>query len=218
MSTASEVAHGIRNGHLSARDVVERQLDRIARFNPALNAVVTRSMRTAHVVVRARPTAPWQTESCGDPSTEFLSPSRTHSILRAFVPSAAIGRSRDAFRSKTPRQWPACARPVRSSSARPTCRPSPAGFKPTTPCSGARTTPGICGERQAAVQAARRRPYRPVCRCSSWEAISVGRSGFRRTSAGSTASRQRLVGLRAKDTSQVRAGHPCPRAATSLLC
>jgi amidase len=41
LSTASEVAHGIRNGHLSARDVVEKHLDRIARFNPALNAVVT---------------------------------------------------------------------------------------------------------------------------------------------------------------------------------
>jgi hypothetical protein len=41
LSTASAVAHAIRNGDLSARDVVERQLDRIARYNPALNAVVT---------------------------------------------------------------------------------------------------------------------------------------------------------------------------------
>ena len=40
-SSASEVAHAIRNGHLSALDVVEAQLDRIARYNPALNAVVT---------------------------------------------------------------------------------------------------------------------------------------------------------------------------------
>jgi len=40
-STMSEVAHAIRNGDLSARDVVERQLNRIARYNPALNAVVT---------------------------------------------------------------------------------------------------------------------------------------------------------------------------------
>ena len=40
-SSASEVAHAIRNGHLSAVDVIEWQLDRIARYNPALNAVVT---------------------------------------------------------------------------------------------------------------------------------------------------------------------------------
>lgn len=45
--TASEVAHAIRNGELSARDVVEKQLDRIARYNPALNAVVTLDADTA---------------------------------------------------------------------------------------------------------------------------------------------------------------------------
>jgi amidase len=41
LSTASEVAHAIRAGRLSASDVVEMQLDRVAKFNPALNAVVT---------------------------------------------------------------------------------------------------------------------------------------------------------------------------------
>jgi amidase len=41
LATASEVARAIRNGDVSARDVVERQLDRIAEFNLALNAVVT---------------------------------------------------------------------------------------------------------------------------------------------------------------------------------
>ena len=35
------MGHAIRNGLLSARDIVERQQDRIATFNPALNAVVT---------------------------------------------------------------------------------------------------------------------------------------------------------------------------------
>jgi len=34
LSTASDVAHAIRNGDLSARDVVERQLDRISWYNP----------------------------------------------------------------------------------------------------------------------------------------------------------------------------------------
>jgi amidase len=45
--TASGVAHAIRNGGLSARDVLEKQLDRIARYNPALNAVVTLDADTA---------------------------------------------------------------------------------------------------------------------------------------------------------------------------
>jgi len=39
--TASEVARAIRTGHLSATEIVEAQLDRIEKFNPALNAIVT---------------------------------------------------------------------------------------------------------------------------------------------------------------------------------
>ena len=39
--TAVEVAAAIRGGELSASDVLETQLARIARHNPALNAIVT---------------------------------------------------------------------------------------------------------------------------------------------------------------------------------
>lgn len=39
--TASEVARAIRTGQLSAAEVVEAQLGRIEKFNPALNAIVT---------------------------------------------------------------------------------------------------------------------------------------------------------------------------------
>ena len=38
--TASEVARAIRTGQLSATEIVEVQLGRIEKFNPALNAVV----------------------------------------------------------------------------------------------------------------------------------------------------------------------------------
>lgn len=39
--TASEVARAIRTGQLSATEVVEAQVGRIEKFNPALNAIVT---------------------------------------------------------------------------------------------------------------------------------------------------------------------------------
>ena len=39
--TASEAARAIRTGQLSAIEIVEAQLGRIEKFNPALNAIVT---------------------------------------------------------------------------------------------------------------------------------------------------------------------------------
>jgi amidase len=39
--TASEVAHAIRTGQLSATEIIEAQLGRIEKSNPALNAIVT---------------------------------------------------------------------------------------------------------------------------------------------------------------------------------
>ncbi len=50
--TASEVARAVRIGQLSATEVVEAQLGRIEKFNPALNAIVTLDAENARCRAR----------------------------------------------------------------------------------------------------------------------------------------------------------------------
>lgn len=45
--TATEIAHGVRTGAISAREAVQSSLDRIAETNPALNAIVELSIDEA---------------------------------------------------------------------------------------------------------------------------------------------------------------------------
>ena len=63
--TASEVAGAIRIGQLSATEVVEAQLGRIEKFNPALNAIVTLDTDNARCRAREADRAIATGEACG---------------------------------------------------------------------------------------------------------------------------------------------------------
>ena len=63
--TASEVARAIRTGQLSATEVVEMQLGRIEKLNPALNAIVTLDADNARRRAREADRALAAGEACG---------------------------------------------------------------------------------------------------------------------------------------------------------
>ena len=63
--TASELARAIRTGQLSATEIVEAQLARIQKFNPALNAVVTLDAGNARGRAREADRALAAGEACG---------------------------------------------------------------------------------------------------------------------------------------------------------
>ena len=186
----------VREGDVSARELVEASLQAIDRLNGELNAFVTlcdeRALAEADAIEPgdSRPLA-------GIP----IAIKDLVALTEGVRTTMGMAPWRTGCRRWTARSCAACARPARSSSARPT-RPSWASSpSPSRSASGPPATPGTRLARRAAPRAAAPRRWRPAWSRSRTRTTAAGRSASPRRAAGSWASSRAAGGCRSRRSS-----------------
>ena len=137
-----EAAARLRDGRLTARDLAEAHLARIAALDPALHAFVARRRRGG---ARRRPTPPTaRSPRATTAARSTASRSRVKDLVDvAGLPTACGSRRPAPTRARpTPRSSPACAAPAPSSSASSRPTNTPPSARPSTGPRRRRSIPG----------------------------------------------------------------------------
>ena len=199
--TASEVARAIRTSQLSATEIVEVQLGRIEKFNPALNAIVTLDADNARCRAREADRALASGQAWGP----------LHGV------PITLKDSFDTAGLRTASGYRPFARRVPVEDATPVARLREAGaiilgktnlptlangFQTDNALFGRTNNPWDLRGHPAAVRAGRPPLYPPDCHFSNWVVTSAAPFGFRRTFVVCTASKRRRAGSPAKGMSR----------------
>ena len=206
--SVGELAASVREGDISARELVETSLEAIGRLNGDVNAFVTlceeRALAEADAV-QPGDAARWP--AC-------RSRSRTWSRSpRACARRWAWRRWRTGCRRSTAPSYAGCAAQARSSWARPTPRRWASCPSPSRSGSGRPATPGTPHARRAAPPAAAPRPWPRGWSRSRTATTAADRSAFRLHAAGSSASSPAAAECRSRPSSASSRGRSRSRAA-----
>src|SRR5262249_16648617 len=136
------LAEAYARGELSPRAVLDAVLERIARVNPQLNAIVTLDERGARAAAQASEQR-WRAGAPLGPLDGVPLTVKDNIPVRGLRATWGTGFMPTSFLPATSCRSRACARPARSFSARRTSPSSRCRATPTTRCLGRRAIHGI---------------------------------------------------------------------------
>ncbi len=209
-ASAAELAEAIRSKKWSSKEIVEAHLDRIAKVNPKLNAVVQLTAEAARKEADEADAALARGEIKGPLHGVPITIKDTLETTGVICTGGTKGRANFVPKADATAVARLRAAGAASSSARPMCPNSQARPRPTIWSMGGPIIPMILRARRAAAAAVRPRSLPPAVRRSASAPMPAAVSESLRIIAASPPSSRRQAACHAPDNSRCRSAHAIP--------